>query len=142
MTVRARRPRRLGLDHKAVASSTVDENPPGDATARVYDVAVEIVEMLRYGQCVSSVAIWDRLGVKRSTVQDARDYLRERGIQVEYVEQGRCWRLLLQEVDWRAVRLGDLVDLGVLPEDEEVLLAAAIGSQAEIGRLKARLLTY
>jgi hypothetical protein len=74
------------------------------------------------------------LGYSRSVIQEALTYLEERGALISYHAVGRCRSVRLHPVDWRRLNLGELVDAGLLPDDERDLLAFSIKSSGYRGQ--------
>lgn len=109
--------------------------------------AIIIAQLLAQGRCISRAEFELETGASRRRVALALQYLFERGIAARFDARRQCWYVELEDVDWRALRAGELVDMGFVPDDEQVLLDLAVRSLREKNRrrrnaLRASLLAF
>ncbi len=66
------------------------------------------------------------LNVSPMTVSRAIEYLRDRGVPVQFSRSTMLWSLPRSGIDWSGVTLGEAYRAGLLPETERWILAGAV----------------
>lgn len=140
MTFRARRVRRGPVDHDLQEIKSAIANPPGDASAVVYDAALAWIERVRQQRtCVASPTLQAELGVGRETVRLAREYIRDRGGWFDFDGRNRCWVLYHRgPVDFADLGCPEVVRL--LPPEELLFLEVAYWGRKGLREQKRRLM--